>query len=185
MPAPRAALVRHPELSRVECAHLCAPAQRPGYPGVWFFSLDAASWLGVRVARLWYGLPYYDAKISLQRDGESIRYESRRTHRGAPAAELAVTYEPAGPPQQSLPGSFEYWLTERYALYSARTRGKTGFGQNAHRPHSSPPWPLQPGRARIETCYMTRLLQLELPAVEPVVHVAHEIPVVAWGLQKL
>jgi uncharacterized protein len=155
------------------------------YPGVWFFSLDAASWLGVRAARLWYGLPYYDARISLQRNGEAIRYESRRTHRGAPAAELSVTYQPVGPPQQSQPSSFEYWLTERYALYSARTRGKTGFGQThiGHIHHR--PWPLQPGKVSIETCDMTRLFQLELPKVDPVVHVAREIPVVAWGLQKL
>src|SRR5262245_28854026 len=33
--------------------------QTPGRTGVWFFSLDAASWLAVRVARACYGLPYY------------------------------------------------------------------------------------------------------------------------------
>ncbi len=174
---------------RQQVAH---PDQREGrrelahrYPGVWFFSLDAASWLGVRVARLWYGLPYYDARIDIKREGETIHYHSQRTHRGAPAAELAVTYEPLGPPQQSLPGSFEYWLTERYALYSARTRGNAQFGKThiGHIHHR--PWPLQPGRARIEKCDMTRLLQLELPEVDPIVHVAKEIPVVAWGLQKL
>lgn len=155
------------------------------YPGVWFFSLDAASWLGVRVARLWYGLPYYDAQIALQRQGEAIRYESQRTHRGAPPAELAVTYEPTDPPQPALPGSFEYWLTERYALYSARARGNTDFGAThiGHIHHR--PWPLQSGKARIEKCDMTRLLQLDLPEVDPIVHVAREIPVVAWGLQKL
>ena len=32
-------------------------------PGVWFFSLDAASPLGVRVARRVFGLPYQDAHL--------------------------------------------------------------------------------------------------------------------------
>jgi uncharacterized protein YqjF (DUF2071 family) len=152
----------------------------PSYPGVWFFSLDAASWLGVRVARLWYGLPYYDAQIAIERRGEAIDYRSRRTHRRAPSAELRVSYEPLGPPQQAQPGSFEYWLTERYALYSARARGGTKIGHIHHRP-----WPLQPGKARVQSCDMTRLLNLDLPEIDPVVHVAKEVPVVAWGLKKL
>lgn len=156
-----------------------------GYPGVWFFSLDAASWLGVRVARLWYGLPYFDAQIAIKHEGEAINYEARRTQRGVPPAELALTYEPLGPPQPATPGSFEYWLTERYVLYSARSRGSAQFGVTkiGHIHHR--PWPLQPGRARIECCDMTRLLQLDLPAIDPIVHVAQEIPVVAWGLQKI
>src|ERR1051325_6018912 len=33
--------------------------------GVWFFSLDAASWPSVRAAR-WFGMPYYDARMSLE-----------------------------------------------------------------------------------------------------------------------
>ncbi len=157
----------------------------PEYPGVWFFSLDAASWLGVRVARLWYGLPYYDARISIEYQGAAIKYHSQRTHRRAPPAELAVTYEPTAPPQTATPGSFEYWLTERYALYSARARGKTGFGQTriGHIHHR--PWPLQPGKALIEKCDMTRLINLELPEIDPIVHVAKEVPVVAWGLQTI
>jgi uncharacterized protein YqjF (DUF2071 family) len=152
---------------------------------VWFFSLDAASWLGVRIARLWYGLPYFDARISLEHQGTAIKYHSQRTHRRAPQAVVAVTYESTGPAKQSLPGSFEYWLTERYALYSARARGNAAFGktQIGHIHHR--PWPLQPGKARIEKCDMTRLINFELPEVDPVVHVAKEIPVVAWGLQKI
>jgi hypothetical protein len=57
----------------------------PGRNGVWFFSLDATNRLAVLLARLWYGLPYYHARIDVQSEGEYIQYQSRRTHRGAPA----------------------------------------------------------------------------------------------------
>lgn len=39
--------------------------------GVWFFSLDAASRLAVRAAR-WLGLPYFNARMSTQTDGQTV-----------------------------------------------------------------------------------------------------------------
>ena len=49
----------------------------PGRSGVWFFSLDAASWLAVRAAR-WYGLPYYDAEMTFELDQDAVHYRSVR-----------------------------------------------------------------------------------------------------------
>lgn len=37
-----------------------------GRTGVWFFSLDATSRLAVRAARVWFGLPYFDARIRIE-----------------------------------------------------------------------------------------------------------------------
>ncbi len=82
--------------------------------GVWFFSLDATSRLAVRVARAWYGLPYYDARIRVDGVGESIRYHSRRVHRGALPAEFAASYRPTGPAYRSKGGTLEHWLTMQY-----------------------------------------------------------------------
>jgi len=53
-----------------------------GKPGVYFFSLDAASKLAVRVARKWFSLPYMDATMALDEDGDTISYRSTRTHEG-------------------------------------------------------------------------------------------------------
>src|SRR5688500_15722341 len=39
---------------------------RDGKPGVWFFSLDAASRLAVEGARLAFHLPYFNAQMSLK-----------------------------------------------------------------------------------------------------------------------
>jgi uncharacterized protein len=69
-----------------------------GKPGVWFFSLDAASWLAVRGARWLFHLDYFDARMSVARKGNEIDYRSTRTHRHARPAEFAARYRPTGPP---------------------------------------------------------------------------------------
>jgi len=43
-----------------------------GKPGVWFFSLDAASALAVATARAWFHLPYFRARMSLTARGDEI-----------------------------------------------------------------------------------------------------------------
>ena len=46
-----------------------------GKPGVWFFSLDAASRLAVRVARAAFHLPYFDAHMKLERVRGGVHFE--------------------------------------------------------------------------------------------------------------
>ncbi|MBL8900445.1 MAG: DUF2071 domain-containing protein [Planctomycetes bacterium] len=146
--------------------------------GVWFFSLDAASWLSVRGARAWFGLPYFDARMSIERAGEQVRYRSERTHRRAPAARFAARYSPSGPVQASRPGSLERFLTSRYALFAQR-RGALLCGEIDHAP-----WPLQPAEVELERCEMTRLLDLEL-AGEPHALYAERLEVRAWAPGRL
>ena len=47
-------------------------------PGVWFFSLDAASELAVQAARHGYKLPYFRADMRAEWRGGRLEYESRR-----------------------------------------------------------------------------------------------------------
>ncbi|HLT18953.1 MAG TPA: DUF2071 domain-containing protein [Thermomicrobiales bacterium] len=125
--------------------------------GVYFFSLDAERWLAVRVARYGAALPYFDARMALRRRADWIGYRSRRTHRGAPAAELHAYYRPTGPVEFPRPGSLEYFLTERYRLLAAR---KDGTLVNIEIHH--PPWPLQPAQCHIERNTMADWLGLQL-----------------------
>jgi len=152
----------------------------PGRSGVWFFSLDAMHRLAVRLARLWYGLPYYEARMTVQADGERLHYQSLRTHRGAPPAEFEATYRPLGAVYQASPGTLEHWLTERYCLYRVDRRGRPGYGEIHHAP-----WPLQSAVAEIRRNTMTQPLGLALPPQEPVLHFARRLDVVAWNVQKL
>ena len=151
-----------------------------GKPGVWFFSLDAANPLAVRGARLLFHLPYYDAAMRSERDGDVVRYTSTRTHRGAPGAAFAGHYRPSGPVSHAAVDSLEYWLTERYCLYAADRRGRLWRG-NIH--HAR--WPLQPAEADIACNTMADQLQLRLPPRAPLLHFAPRLAVVAWALEAV
>ena len=94
-------------------------------PGVWFFSLDAANQIAVSLARRLYHLPYYHARMFLEREAASrpddsrpILYagvRSRPDPRPASYLIRAVTTGPVGPAQ---PDTLEHFLVERYLLYA-------------------------------------------------------------------
>jgi hypothetical protein len=111
---------------------------RDGEPGVWFFSLEASSWLAVRVARLGWSLPYFLAEMSSARDRDRIDYRSRRSD-GVHASASWTIGDELGP---STEGTLEHFLLERYLLFSQR-RGRLRKGQVHH-----PPYPAR--RATLE-----------------------------------
>ena len=149
-------------------------------PGVWFFSLDAASRLAVRAARRWFRLPYFDAEMSCANDGDDVVYRSHRTHRGAHPAEFAARYGPSGRPFAAQPGSLEHWLTERYCLYAAAPDGALLRGE-IHHAH----WPLQPASAAIDTNTMAEAAGVALPAERPHLLFARKLEVVGWTPERV
>lgn len=94
---------------------------RPGGPGVWFFSLDAASRLAVWAARRFFHLPYFDSRIDMKREGDRIDYAVKRIDR--PAAHLQCSWRAGRPLAPSRKGDLQFFLTERYVLYSAAADG--------------------------------------------------------------
>ena len=149
-----------------------------GKPGIWFFSLDAASVWAVLAARATYHLPYYRARMR-QREHEGwIEYRSRRRHPGAPAA-FAGRYRPIGPVYQSVPGTLEDWLTARYCLYAVDRSGRIYRGEINH-----PPWPLQPAAAEITTNTMAAAHGIDLVG-RPLLHFARRVDMVAWWPERL
>ncbi len=125
-----------------------------GRPGVFFFSLDAASRIAVRAARAWFHLPYFDAEMTCARSADTVTYRSRRTHRGTPPAAFDATYAAAGPVRLAERGSLEHWLTERYCLYAVAPRRGGGHRVFRGEIHHEP-WPLRSARAEIHACTMT------------------------------
>ena len=145
-------------------------------PGVWFFSLDAGNPLAVAVARRWFHLPYFRARMSLaERDGW-IRYESARQDGRGKDAELRVSYRPAGEVLPLRPGTLEHWLTERYCLYAADGQGRILRGEIHH-----PPWPLQPAGAVFTKNSMTEAAGAGTVQGEPLLHFALRQEVVVWS----
>ena len=152
---------------------------RKGIPGVWFFSLDAASPVAVRGERRFFHLPYFDAEMRAERRGESIDYASRRTHAGAAPAEFAAEYRPTGPAFRAASGSLDDWLTARYCLYAADDEGGL-YRANVH--HK--PWRLQPAAAEIRLNTMADWLGIALEG-PPLLHFAAETKVVEWRPERL
>lgn len=147
-----------------------------GRTGVWFFSLDASSWIAVRVAR-WLGLPYFDARIRIALPGDTVQYDSVRIHKKAPGAEFSGHYRPVGPVYHATPGTLDHWLTERYCLFAAVDPAKVVFGEIHHAP-----WALQPAEIELRVNNMTQPIGLELPEQKPLAHFARLQEVVAWPI---
>jgi uncharacterized protein YqjF (DUF2071 family) len=151
-----------------------------GKPGIFFFSLDAASRLAVAAARHAYRLPYFHARMALDREAAgAVRYASERIDADRPArAEFRGRYRPtaaARPPQR---GTLEHWLTERYCLYTLDDELHVQRAEIHH-----PPWPLQPAEADIATNTMAAEIGLVLNG-DPLLHYARRQDVVFWRLQR-
>jgi uncharacterized protein YqjF (DUF2071 family) len=125
-----------------------------GEPGIYFFSLEAASVIAVAGARLGFGLPYFLAAMSRHVADDRIVYASRRRH--GPPAELAVTWTVGEPTGTAAPGGREHFLIERYTLYVDRRAGLFR-GRVRHAPY-----PLR--RATIESLSQSLLAAGGLPA---------------------
>jgi hypothetical protein len=148
-------------------------------PGVWFFSLDAASRLAVEVARRTFHLNYLVARMSLVRFEGWVRYASERTDgRGAPAA-FRGRYRPAGDAYRPSPGTIEHFLTERYCLYAAAPSGRLFRGEIHHAP-----WLLRGAEASIETNSMVSAIGVEVASQPDLLHHAERMEVVAWRLTR-
>jgi uncharacterized protein YqjF (DUF2071 family) len=107
--------------------------------------------------------------------GDQVHFTSQRTTLTAQYATFSGSYGPTGPVAYSTPGSLEYWLTERYRLYSADGRGRQ------HRPDIyHDPWPLQPAAATIAANTMTLARGIPLPDTAPLCHYARRMPAIFW-----
>jgi len=148
--------------------------------GVWFFSLDAANPLAVFGARRAFHLPYYNARMALQHDGETVIYQSERTHRGAPPAAFRARYRPTSPVYHAAPGTLLAWLTERYCLYAADRRGSLYRGDIQHAP-----WPLHDAEADLTQNTMAQAAGITLPDSAPLLHYTEQLDVLAWSLRRV
>ena len=97
---------------------------RAGVPGVWFYSLDANQRIAVKIARRFFHLPYEHAEMKYSRTADGrIRYESRRTGARTNGARCVFDYAAGANLPQPAPGSLEFFLIERYRLYSSAPDG--------------------------------------------------------------
>lgn len=162
-----------------------------GLPGVWFFSLDAANLAAVMIARTWFRLPYYYARMSLEAlegPGETwaLSYASKRLYPKRPPASTRVQVEVDGPTAPAIPGSLEFFLAERYLLYTMGRKSKrTGLdGSNLFkgRVHHSP-YPLRSARVVDLEESALAAAGITRPEGTPIAHYARRVVVEVFGLE--
>ena len=111
-----------------------------GVPGVWFFSLDAANSLAVRIARARWALPYFRADMSLRKTGNVLTYSGNRRWPEPSSASYTVSAEISqGSPTTAAVGTLDHFLVERYYLFAENRRGAILRGQVHHSPYQIQP----------------------------------------------
>ena len=148
-----------------------------GTPGVWFFSLDCNNAAAVFGARTFYYLPYYNAELTLSQSENKIDYTSNRTD--TPKGAFQATWNIGRSLPMSEPESLEFFLTERYCLFSEHNSHL--YQSRIHHPH----WPLQTATLDAHSSTMIEALGIPEPTGAPVLHYAEEISVEIWPLYKL
>jgi uncharacterized protein YqjF (DUF2071 family) len=147
-----------------------------GVPGVWFFSLDANSTAAVRAARSFYHLPYYAADIALQ-GKRKIKYRLKR--KDNPPAQFKATWSVGDALPKSQPGSREFFLTERYLLYS-EFEGELFRARIYHEP-----WELYKAELNDFGSTMLEGMQIPQPKTQAILHYAEQISVDIWMLESV
>lgn len=152
--------------------------QHTGMQGVYFFSLDASNLLAVAGARTFYHLPYYWAEMRIeQRSEREFVFYSRRRFARRPVI-FKARYRGLGPTRklaESSSGTLEYFLTERYYLFSHNRAGELVRAGVHH-----VPWPLEDAEADIERNDLAEAIGIQLPDQQPVLHYSRRLAVYLW-----
>jgi len=144
-----------------------------GRPGVWFFSLDAAStWITIG-ARLLLGAPYFRAELGIA-VGDGVRYCGKRTGPAPAAYRLRVQ-----PGPQIEPGDLDLWLTHRWRAYTRHA------GCLLEIPVRHEPWPLHTAAVSMLDESLTTAAGLPAPGRVTLAHYSTGVARVAFGAPRL
>lgn len=119
-----------------------------GRPGVWFYSLACNQPVAVELARRFFHLNYVHARMEARIEAGVVFYRSRRGE----GAGAEFQYPLGGSTHQAEPGSLEFFLVERYRLFSADRKGRIHSGRVHHVPYRVTPvgvktWSFVPAEA--------------------------------------
>lgn len=161
-----------PPLSAFPELNLRTYVRAGGRPGIYFFSLDAASTPAVVGARALFRLPYHRASMALTESEGRVEFRSRR--RGGKAV-FRASYEPVGEVREPEPGSLEHFLTERYTLFAPLRNGDVLETEIHHRP-----WPLQRAAAEITENGLPGAEGVPAPDGPPLLHFSRRQDTLIW-----
>ncbi len=148
-------------------------------PGVWFFSLDAASAPAVHIARTIWKLPYYFARMRIETFGDEVDYRSERLWPAPVPAVCSLRTRPSGIIVPAALGTLEHFLAERYILY-AYARSRLYRGRVHHTPY-----PLQNAELLSLDETLLAAAHLARPDADPLVHYADGVDVRVFPLRPI
>jgi uncharacterized protein YqjF (DUF2071 family) len=131
-------------------------------------------------ARKAYKLPYFHAAMLIRSDGREFQYSSSRLQEPRPA-DFHARYRPASEPRVREKTSIEYFLTERYCLYTVHQ----GTVLRAYIHHA--PWQLQDAEADFRVNTVAHADGIELPdsSLRPqLLHYSKFLEVLVWWPEK-
>jgi uncharacterized protein len=121
-----------------------------GQPGIWFYSLVCNQPLAVELAKRCFHLNYVYARMNAQVDQNArCTYQAKRPR----MTEAQFCFQTTGgPKREAQVGSLEFFLVERYFLYSADRSNRLYYGQVHHRSYRVGPalvekWSFNPALA--------------------------------------
>lgn len=151
-----------------------------GKPGVYFIHLNSTHWTALRIARAWYRLNYFHAKIRFSNDGEYLVYDGIiQSHKGT-SSTYHIRFSPESMVYYPQREKLDYFLTERYCLYSVDSKDHLYCAEIHHSP-----WPLQKANAEILNNSLTKFYNLQLTNQKPVFHFSKGVDVLIWNINRL
>jgi len=150
-----------------------------GEPAIYFLSIHAGNWLGVRLARWFTPLPYAWARINSCQHNGRFQFDS---HCSTATTDLrfsaSYTSDPVG--REASPGSLDAWLLERYCLYADNARGTLLRTVVQHQP-----WTFQDVSARITVNTLGCPFGLDLGREPDQVHFSAGLPALVWSFEAV
>jgi uncharacterized protein YqjF (DUF2071 family) len=150
---------------------------RRGFPGVWFFSLDASKFIPVLAARVLFALPYMRAQMSFEEGNSNYVFTSNRLI--SPSAEFHAHWRSgvtlADPHSESL----AFFLVERYALFSGED-ASISMTRIYHRP-----WILEEAFLLSSKSTMIAALGIPEPQSDPILHFSRSLNLDIWPLTEM
>lgn len=155
-------------------------------PGVWFFSLDAANRIAVALARRWFHLPYYHARMFHLRERRapveatsSYLSAGARAHAHPSPASYLIRAEARDGVGAATPGTLEHFLVERYLLY-AESQGRIYRGQVHHSPY-----PVQAAKLITLDESLLAAAGIRRPEQPPLAHASSGVDVNVYALERV